>query len=571
LKWEIKNTDSNNAAVLKLKKELNIPDFLAKIFINRGIDTSEKAEEVFSIDEVKLNSPWLFEDMKNAVDAVKDSIRNNERITIYGDYDVDGVTSITVLYTFFRDFLKYENVSYYVPNRHEEGYGLNREALGSIIAGGTKLIITVDCGITSKNDVDYCVSRGVKVIVTDHHNPDKANIPESACAIINPKYSDAYPDKDLSGVGTAYKLLCALAEANNVQLKDDFLDFVALGTIADIVPMSRENRIIVRRGLKKIETTSNEGLNALKDAAGLKKGAQVTAYHVGFVIGPRINAAGRIEHANKAVELFVSGDLAAIEDIAMELNAVNEERKKLMKKMEEEAVSKLEGAFDPESQYVIVLYDGSWNTGIVGLAASKIVAKFNRPAFILTDDSDGLAHGSARSLPAVNIYEALKNVEEHLVRYGGHRLAAGVSLKKEKIHDFREALNAYMKNNYSSGDFVPVLNIDAVLAETVNIKDIRIMEKLEPWGEGNPRPLLVARDVQVADVKLLKNSTLKFYGKHMGKTYNFILFGRTDSHENEIKKGEMLDVAFYPSVNTWNDEESVSLEVKDVKLSRAVI
>ena len=571
MKWEIKNTDSDNPAVLKLKKELNIPDYLAKIFINRGVDTSEKAEEVFNIDGVKLNSPWLFEDMKNAVDAVNDSIRNNERVTIYGDYDVDGVTSITVLYTFFRDFLKYEKISYYVPNRHEEGYGLNREALGSIIAGGTKLIITVDCGITSKNDVDYCVSRGVKVIVTDHHNPDEANIPKSACAIINPKYSDAYPDKDLSGVGTAYKLLCAIAETNNINIKDDFLDFVALGTIADIVPMSRENRIIVRRGLKKIETTTNEGLSALKEAAGLKKGAQVTAYHVGFVIGPRINAAGRIEHANKAVELFVSGDMAAIEDIARELNATNEERKKLMKKMEEDAVSKLDGAFDPESQYVIVLYDGSWNTGIVGLAASKIVAKFNRPAFILTDDSDGLAHGSARSLPAVNIYEALKNVEEHLVRYGGHRLAAGVSLKKEKIHDFREALNSYMRKNYSAGDFVPVLKIDAVLTESVSIKDIRIMEKLEPWGEGNPRPMLVARDVMVADVKLLKNSTLKFYGKHLGKTYNFILFGRSESHEKNIKKGEILDVVFYPSVNTWNDEESVSLEVKDVKLSRAVI
>jgi single-stranded-DNA-specific exonuclease len=448
MKWNIREVDDKNKAAENLKQKLNLPDYLVKIFINRGLDTYEKASEVFGIDSIKLNSPYLFEDMKKAVEVIKDSIAKKERITVYGDYDVDGVTSITVLYTFFRDYMKYENVSYYVPNRHQEGYGLNREALNSIIAGGTRLIITVDCGITSKEDVDFCVSKGVKVIVTDHHNPDPANVPSSAAAIINSKYSETYPDKDLSGVGTAYKLLCALADEFKIPVKDDFLDFVALGTIADIVPMSRENRIIVRRGLKKIENTPNEGLRALKEAAGLKNGAPVTAYHVGFVIGPRINAAGRIEHANKAVELFVSGDLAAIEDIAMELNATNEERKKLMKRMEEEAVSKIKDSFDPEKHFVIVLYDGSWNTGIVGLAASKIVAKFNRPAFILTDDSDGLAHGSARSVPAVDIYEALKNVEGHLVRYGGHRLAAGVSLKKEKIDDFREALNSYIKANY---------------------------------------------------------------------------------------------------------------------------
>ncbi|PKL91672.1 MAG: single-stranded-DNA-specific exonuclease RecJ [Candidatus Goldiibacteriota bacterium HGW-Goldbacteria-1] len=571
MKWNIRDVDDKNKAAENLKQKLNLPDYLVKIFINRGLDTFEKASEVFGIDNIKLNSPYLFEDMKKAVETIKNSMAKKERITIYGDYDVDGVTSITVLYTFFRDYMKYENVSYYVPNRHEEGYGLNREALNSIIAGGTKLIITVDCGITSKDDVDFCVSKGVKVIVTDHHNPDAANVPSSAAAIINSKYSDTYPDKDLSGVGTAYKLLCAVAEELKIPIKDDFLDFVALGTIADIVPMSRENRIIVRRGLKKIENTTNEGLRALKEAAGLKNGAPVTAYHVGFVIGPRINAAGRIEHANKAVELFVSGDLAAIEDIAMELNATNEERKKLMKKMEEEAVSKIKDSFDPDKHFVIVLYDGSWNTGIVGLAASKIVAKFNRPAFILTDDSDGLAHGSARSVPAVDIYAALKNVESHLVRYGGHRLAAGVSLKKEKIDDFREALNTYIKSNYSGADFVPVLNVDAVVKEIINIQDIKIMDKLEPWGEGNPRPVLVARDVMVADVKMLKNNTMKFYGKHMGKVYNFILFGHTESHAKDIKKGEILDVAFYPSINTWNDEESVSLEVKDVKLSSAAL
>jgi single-stranded-DNA-specific exonuclease len=571
MKWQISDIDTGNAVSKELKQQLNLPDYLIKVFIRRGLDTFEKAKEIFAIDEAPLNGPYLFEQMKTAVARIMRAVVSGEKITIYGDYDVDGVTSIVVLYTFFRDYLKHKNLNYYVPNRHEEGYGLNREALKTLKDHGTKLLITCDCGITSKEEIAFCAENGVDVIVTDHHMPDTGTLPEKAVAVINPKFSDTYPDKDLAGVGVAYKLVCALAQENGIDLGDDFLDFVALGTIADIVPMSRENRIIIRRGLRKIENTANEGLKALKTAAGLKDGVRVTAYHVGFVIGPRINAAGRIQHANKAVELFVSGDLAAIEDIANELNATNDERKKLMKKTEEQAVGMLEGKFDPERDFVIVLYDGSWNTGIVGLAASKIVAKFNRPAFILTDDTDGLVHGSARSVQAVNIFEALKDVETHLVRYGGHRLAAGVSLKKEKIADFRDALNVFISKNYGINDFMPTLNIDAVIDEVVTIRDIKVLDKLEPWGEGNPRPVLLMEKTEVSEVKFLKNNTMKFYGKHNGKFYNFIVFGHTESHAGMIKKGEVLDVAFFPSINLWNDEESLSFEVKDIRNSNVCL
>ncbi len=548
----------------ELKEKLNVPEYILNSFINRGITTFEKAMEIYREDEVPLFPPGLFEDMDKATARIETAVKNKEKITIYGDYDVDGVTAIVVLYLFFFKYLNYKNLDYYIPHRQDEGYGLNINALEAIKEKGAKLIITVDCGINAKKEVDFCRDAGIDIIITDHHMPDATL--DNAYAVINPKLSESYPDKDLSGVGVAYKLICALAEKYKLEIKNEFLDFVALGTVSDIVPLTKENRILVRRGLKKIQNTSNTGLAALKAVAGLKEKSVINTYHLGFILGPRINAAGRMEHANKAVELFISNDPEKAGKIASELNAANEERKKLMNKTELEAIEKLNGKFKPEDDFVIVLYDKDWHAGIVGLVASKIVAKYNRPAFILTKDEQNMVRGSARSVHSVNIYESLKKAQGVIESFGGHKLAAGVTLLEDNVGHFRQIINEHLKNTKTIEQFEPVLFIDAEIGnEAITVKDIKMLGKLEPWGEGNPKPLFLIKNAEVEDVKYFKSNTLKFYCKAGARFYNFILFGHSETDKEIIKQGHVLDIVFSPSINVWNDEESVVLEVEDYK------
>jgi single-stranded-DNA-specific exonuclease len=567
MKWIYRKPADMDAGLRReLKDRLHLPDFMIQAFANRGINSPESAVEIFSIDSAPLNSPYLFEDMKKAVDRIDAAVNKGEKIVIYGDYDVDGVTSIVELYLFFREHLKYGKIEYYIPHRQDEGYGLNIEALTQIISGGAGLIITVDCGISAKKEVDFCSLKGIDVIITDHHLPEEGSTPEKALAIINPKLSKTYPDRELSGAGVAYKLICALADRFKADIKDDYLEFAALGTIADIVPLSRENRIIARRGFKKIDSTKNAGLLSLKSVSGIKPGTTVSTFHVGFILGPRINAAGRLEHAKKAVELFISGVREETDRIAGELDGVNEERKALMNRTQEEALKKADGGFNPENDFVIVLYDPAWNAGILGLVASKIQKKFCRPSFILSKGDDGFVHGSARSVPAVNIFEAIKSAHIWLERYGGHKMAAGITLKEENIEKFREAVNSYLKQNMKEADFEAVITIDCPITEAVTIKDIKAFDMLQPWGESNPKPVFSMAGIEIRDVKLMKSNTMKFYASCGGKFYNFILFGYKEGDVSRVRPGVFIEAAFFPSINTWRDEESLIFTVEDYKI-----
>ncbi len=559
--------EKNIDPILKaeLKDKLQLPDYIVTAFINRGIDSFDRAREVFEIDSAPLYPPYLFEDMEKAVSRIEKAVKSNEKIVIYGDYDVDGVTAIVVLFLFFKNFLKYTNIDYYIPHRQDEGYGLNIDALTAIKAAGAGLIISVDCGISAKKEVEFCSVNNMDIIITDHHIPEGETTPDKAFAIINPKLSKKYPERELSGAGVAYKLLCALADRFKIDIKNEFLDFVALGTVADIVPLTYENRILARRGFKQIEKTTNIGLKKLKEVAGIKTDARISTYHVGFILGPRINAAGRLEHAKKAVELFVSDDAELVETIARELNETNEERKSVMNKTHEEAVKMLKDGYNPEEDFVIILYDSLWNAGIVGLVASKVVRSFNRPAFILTKSDDGLIHGSARSVHSVNIFEAIKSAHSHLERYGGHKLAAGITMKEANLNGFKGAVNAYLKKTFKKEDFEPVLKIDCMINEPLSLRDIKIFDKLQPWGEGNPKPVFSLNEVEVREVKLMKSNTMKFYGKVKDKFYNFLLFGYTEEQADDIKPGHIFDVAFTPTINVWKDEESLILEVQDIK------
>lgn len=556
----------DGALKAELKDKLNLPDYMIKSFVHRGIDTFEKAREVFEIDSAPLYPPSLFEDMDKTVCRIEKAIKLNEKIVIYGDYDVDGVTSIVELYLFFKNFVKYNNIDFYIPHRQDEGYGLNIEALDAIIKGGAGLIISVDCGISAAKEVDYCVKKGVDIIITDHHIPEKENIPMNAFAVINPKYSNKYPEKELSGAGVAYKLVCALAERFKIDIKNELIDFAAMGTIADIVPLTYENRIIARRGFKQIGRTTNAGLKALKEVSSIKPDAVISTYHVGFILGPRINAAGRLEHAKKAVELFISNDMEKVKIIAEELNNTNEDRKSIMNKTHAQAMAMLKDKFSVDDDFIIVLYNPEWNAGIVGLVASKVLREYNRPVFILTKSDDGLIHGSARSVQSVDIFEAIKAAHGSLERYGGHKLAAGVTLKEENLPVFIKTVNDFLKASMKKEDFEPSLYIDDDIKEAINIKDIRVYDKLQPWGSGNKKPVFSLTGVEVRDVKLMKSNTMKFYARHGERYYNFLMFGHSEEDAAVIKAGQILDVAFSPTINTWRDEESLVLEVEDYKL-----
>jgi|DewCreStandDraft_4_1066084.scaffolds.fasta_scaffold02317_13 single-stranded-DNA-specific exonuclease len=549
-----------------LKDKMQFPDYLIGVFANRGIDSEEKLEQIFKIDEIQLHSPFLFEDMEKVIARINKAIDNKEKIVIYGDYDVDGVAAIVILMKFFKDFLKYNNIDYYIPHRQEEGYGLNIEAIKYLKSQNVSLVITVDCGISAKEEIDYCSQIGIDVIITDHHIPEESKISTNAIAIINPKVSKLYPDKDLSGVGVAYKLLCAIAEKKNISINDEFLDFVALGTVADIVPVSNENRIIIRRGLQKIKNTKNPGLVELKNVSGISDGIDISTYHIGYILGPRINAAGRIEHANQAVKLFLSTNQDEIKILAQNLNSTNEERKKQMKSIEEQAMLLLNNTFKQEEDFIITIYNEEWNAGIIGLVASRLTRQYNRPTFVMTKSEDGLVHGSGRSIPTIDLYDILKNVDKYLVKYGGHKLAAGISLKFEDIENFKKYSNNYLKSIKSLEDFEPQLYIDAVIKENINFKDIKILEKLKPWGIGNPEPVFVMENVFIKEVKYLKNNTLKFYGIFGQRYYNFILYNYCESDKEKIQQGQIINVAFTPVINFWNDEEQMVFEVEDVQL-----
>jgi len=566
MKWIFSNDKAIDADFLSfLKDKMKLPGYLIKVFVDRGFDSTEKINQIFNVDEINLNSPFLFEDMKKAVERINVAVNKREKIVIYGDYDVDGVTAIVILMKFFKEHYEYDNVDFYIPHRQEEGYGLNHDAVKFLKDKGASLIITVDCGINAKEEINYCVQLGMDVIVTDHHIPDEDKIPYAASAIINPKVSEKYPDKDLSGAGVAYKLLCGMAEDKNINLNDEFLDFVALGTVADVVPISNENRIIIRRGLKKIKNTSNKGLIELKNVSGINDKTDITTYHIGYILGPRINAAGRIEHANQAVRLFLSEEPEEIKEIAKNLNLTNEERKKQMKNIEEQAVLLLNNTFKKEDDFIITVYGESWNAGVIGLVASHITKQYNRPAFVMTKSDDGLIHGSGRSIPTVDLYDVLRNVDKYLIKYGGHKFAAGISLKFEDMENFKKYSNDYLKLTKKPEDFEPRLSVDAGIKENINFRDIKILDKLKPWGTGNPEPVFAMENVFIKEVRYYKNNTMKFYGTFGGKYYNFILYNYCEEDKEKIKTGAIVNVAFTPVINQWNGEEQLTFDVKDVQ------
>jgi len=541
---------------------------LAKLLMNRKIDTPEKAKRFLDLQNTELSSPYVFEHMEKAVEKINKLIESQEHITVYGDFDSDGVTSTSLLYKTLR-YLN-ANVSFYIPDRSEEGHGLNTAAICRLIsAKKTKLIITVDCGTSNLSEVTLAKGLGVDIIITDHHEPPEVIPP--AFAIINPKTMQEDTDlKYLAGVGVAFKLASALLESNNkLDYIDDILYLVAIGTIGDVVPLIGENRALVYRGLNIIAKKQPQNLVKLLEIAGFKKGQNVSAEMIAFSVVPRINAIGRLEQASIAVDLLVSDDEQEIDDIVKKLNYNNRIRQQMCESAFIEATQKINNEVDLENDKAIILADSNWHPGIIGIVASKLVDKYYKPVFLISvNNEENKARCSARSIEGFHLHEILTNIGELFDQFGGHAFAAGfvLDLNRTKFEDFRNILKKSITESCNPGFLEPRLHIDMDLASTgLTVEFMEELNKLAPFGDSNPSPLFTMTGI-----------TLKQF-KPMGSAKNHLKIFFEDNSDNLIEAVwwqqnsldfEALDkvnVAFIPEINTFGDKTRIQLIIKDIK------
>lgn len=564
--WKIKEYQYNLELELLLAKELGIPRPISRILINRGIESVEAARKFLNPDISQLYNPYLMKDIDKAVKRIKDSLAKNEKVMIFGDYDVDGITATSLLIKVFK--LLGKDVDYYIPNRIDEGYGLNKGAIEYAYNKGVTLIITVDCGISSHEEVLYAKKLGIDIIVTDHHEP-QGELPE-AYAVVNPKQKDClYPFKELAGIGVAFKLCQGLLtdEIPDNQLLE-LLDIVTVGTVADVVPLIDENRIIVNYGLQLLSQTKNNGLSALIKVSGLS-GTQINTSHIAYMIAPRINAAGRIANPVLGVELLLCTDSEAAMEIALTLDDINKERQIIEEEIFKQAQDIIENQIDLSKERVIVISCEGWHSGVIGIVASKITEKYFRPC-ILISLKDGIGKGSGRSIPAFNLFEALDRCKNYLLKYGGHEQAVGLTIKQDEIQDFKKTINEIAFETLDKKDIQPWIEIDANIdPEEIEMKLVDSLYKLEPYGIGNPVPVFICNNLDVVNYRRVgkDNSHIKFTFKYNNKFITGIGFnmGYILDEDTRIKKGEKVSIAFCLDFDNWNGNRCINLLIKDIK------
>lgn len=546
----------------KLAKSLEISPITAQILVNRGIENETEANLFLNCTLFDLPSPYLMKGMDRAIERIKKALKNNERIAIYGDYDVDGVTSTALLYSFLK-VLK-ANVTYYNPDRLKEGYGINIDAVKKLAEQGVSLIISGDCGITAVKEIEQAKELGVEFIVTDHHQPPQ-ELPQ-AVSILNPKLSECkYPGKEIVGVGVIFNLVIALRRAlrdegffkNGEPNLGDYLDLVALGTVADCAPLLDVNRILVKEGIKRMQSPKRLGVQALKEASSIK--GEVTSYDLGFKLGPRINASGRMSTADNAVALFISENLEEARELAKELNEKNSNRQGTEAEIIKEAISLLESNPALIGTNSIVLASRNWHPGIIGIVASRIVERYEKPTMLIAITEDGVGKGSGRSLEGINIYAALSECRELFLQFGGHEQAAGLSIREENVEKFREMFDKALEN--SEEQYEKKLKVDcAIELDSLTDSLISEFELLQPFGIGNPEPALLSRTVEVVSQRIFKDKHLGFKVKKGTKLFDAIWFNMKEPYTLPDK----VDMVFTPEFNKWNGKKEIRLRVKDV-------
>lgn len=545
-----------------LAKTLGISPLLASVLISRGYENSDEAYKFLNPKYEDLHEPNLLKGMKASVKRIQKAIENEEKILIWGDYDVDGTTGIVVL----RKALEIlgAKTDFYVPHRFTEGYGINIATLRKAKERGHKVVISVDCGMTSFSPIDWAKENNLDVIVTDHHLAKEIGSPD-AYAVINPNQSGCeYPDKDLAGVGVAFKLAHALLrEKGKEHIVPHFLKMVAIGTIGDCMRLTGENRVIVSIGLKDLPNAKNFGLKALMEVSNCR--SETTSYHVGFRMAPLINAVGRMDEARHVVELFEADNFGKAKQVAEYLNKKNIERQNIQKNITERVLLKIKDVAD---QNFVVVAGESWHRGVIGLAASRIAERFYKPTVVISIEK-GIGYGSARGISDYHILEGLDTCKDLLEQYGGHAAAAGIRISAERINELRARLNIHAGDALSEEKLIPELKIDAeVNSEELNLKLVNELKQLEPFGQGNPKPIFATRQLNLVDDPwVMKEKHLKLKLKcNEGEKFEAVWWDGVKRSEGQtIKQGNSIKLAYTPEANTWLGNTRLQLIVKDLR------
>ncbi len=555
-KWQISNVDEEK--VNEISNKLNLNKLLSTILINRNITEEKQILKFLKPTRQDFYDPFLMPDMEIAVNRIIEAINKKQKMIVYGDYDADGITSITVLKSFLNSIGT--DIDTYIPNRLEEGYGLNKPAVKKIADENYDLMITVDCGISGIEEVDYANSLGLETLITDHH--EVGEVLPNAIAVVDAKRKDnRYPCRDLAGVGVVFKLIQGLSI--KLGLKEEaylkYLDIVCVGTISDIVPLTDENRVIAKLGLMLVNQTKNLGLKSLLISSGYKK---IDSSAISFGVAPRINACGRMGHAEEALKLFLSNNINEVTELTKKLNEFNLKRQEIEKNIYEEAQVKIKQNHLDENDTIVVAGE-NWHHGVIGIVASKITELYFKPSILLCLEND-LAKGSGRSVPGFDLYDALAKCQDAIYKFGGHSMAIGITIYKNNLEEFSNKIEKIARSKHIE-EFVPIINIEGKINLTdINKQMVETLKDLEPFGEGNKTPIFVFKNLKIDSIRALSEGKhLKLTLKDINTIVSAIGFNMGNLAE-EYKIGDKIDVAGVLEINSFNGEDNIQINIKDI-------
>lgn len=570
-RWVV-NTPPEGNKIAELSKKLNCNQIIANLLLQRGIDSAEKAEVFFSPSLNMLHDPFLMKDMDKAVDRLDKAIAQDEKILIYGDYDVDGTTSVALLYKYLRNKCNTTNLEYYIPDRYTEGYGVSIKGIDYAADNGFPLIIVTDCGVKAVEKVHYAKTKGIDIIICDHHTPG-ASLPD-AVAVLDPQRSDCnYPYKWLSGCGVSFKLAQAHSKKNNLPMSELYklLDLVSVSIASDIVPITGENRTMAHYGLKQLNDNPSLGLKTIIEVAGI--GKDITINDIVFRIGPRINAAGRVESGRKSVELLVASEKVSADVVASDINIFNDQRKKLDHDITEEAIEHITNSAIEPSKKTTVLFNPNWHKGVIGIVASRLTESFYRPTIVLTE-SNGLATGSARSVEGFDLYYAISQCSEFLENYGGHKYAAGLTMKLENIEPFKQKFERIVCETITDEMKTPQINIDAQIKLSDITPDLyNMLQKFAPFGPNNSMPIFMTENVVnfIGSKKVGRNNEhLKLVVVDDTRACNDrsgIGFGMGPEFDR-INTGESFNICYSLQENEFMGKVDIQMMVRDIQFKK---
>lgn len=565
-RWVTKER-GDSIVVRQLAVALGVSESLANLMVQRNITSPQEAKAFFSPDLSYLHDPFMMKDMNIAVDRLSTAIKKNEKILVYGDYDVDGTTAVALVYSFLKE--QYSNVEYYIPDRYKEGYGVSFQGIDFAVANNCKLLITLDCGIKAVEKIKYARTKGIDVIVCDHHYPG-SEIP-AAVAVLDPKQPGcSYPYKELSGCGVGFKLIHAYSRIQSIPFSSiaNYLDLVAVSIASDIVPITGENRVLAYFGLKQLNESPRIGLKEIIREAEVSRA--LTVEDIVFKIGPRINAAGRMEAGSKAVELLVCNDVKAAEGFSKEISSFNTERRSIDRSITTEAMRMISDNQRSVNARTTVLYNPSWKKGVIGIVASRLIETYYRPTVILTE-SNGFATGSARSVQGYDLYQAIEACSDLLESFGGHMFAAGLTLKKENIQPFIERFEQYVNNTITEDQLLPRVSIDTELSfNEINEEFFKIMSQFQPFGPENMSPIFVSRNVfDTGSGKMVGSN-----GEHLKldlcqdsstvKSISAIAFNQAN-HFEYIRDGNPFDICYSIEMNEFRGNRNLQINIRDIR------